>query len=157
MKSWFGLRVVLGAALAATVAFSPVAAAPATGAHAASPAAAGTVTPASCTLGQKACPIKIVFATGAYSAQASSHLLSMKSARYFTFKAKKNQELVVWVKGAGPTRGTVTFANGTSDGGPGGRVFDGMVPASGKVTIRVTEDSMATQWSGKVTVIVVAI
>ena len=109
MKSGFGLRVVLGAALAATVAFSPVAAAPATGAHAASPAAAG-VTPASCTLGQKACPIKIVFATGAYSAQASSTLLSMSSARYFTFKATKNQELVVWVKGAGPTRGTVGFA-----------------------------------------------
>jgi hypothetical protein len=155
MKRSFAVRVLAGVMLAATLAVGPAAAAgPVPAAHV---AAAGKVTPAACTPGRSACPIKIVFANGAYSAQASSHLSGPNSVKYFSFKAKKNQELVVWVIGAGPTRGVLTFANGASDGQPGGRVFDGRVPATGRILVRVTEDTMAQAWSGKVTVLVVAI
>ena len=120
-------------------------------------AAAGRVTPATCVVGHKACPIKIVFATGAYSAQASSKLTGATPAKYFSVKAKKGQQLTAWVIGAGPTRGVVTFANGTADGGPGGKIFEGQIPSTGTILIRASEDTMANAWSGKVTVLVVII
>jgi hypothetical protein len=113
--------------------------------------------PASCTPGKKACPIRINFASGAYSGQASSRMHTITSKRWFVVGLHKNQEVVVWVIGAGPTRGIVHFPGGGFSGQPGGRVYDDSAPSTGDYKIQVTEDSMAEQWSGKVTVLVVAI
>ena len=113
--------------------------------------------PASCSPGHKSCPIRINFAPGAYSGQASSTLQTIDSKRWFVVGLHKNQEVVIWVIGAGPTRGIVKFPGGGQDGGPGGRIFDNQAPATGDYRIKATEDSMAEQWSGKVTVLVVAI
>jgi hypothetical protein len=62
--------------------------------------------------------------------------------------------MVVIVEGAGATRGTVYFPNGTSSGQPGGRVFDDNLPATGNYRIRVTESPMGEAWSGGVDVVV---
>jgi hypothetical protein len=62
--------------------------------------------------------------------------------------------MVAVVEGAGATRGMVSFPNGQSVGQPGGRVFDGVLPASGDYRIRVTESSMGEGWSGRVDVVV---
>jgi hypothetical protein len=113
--------------------------------------------PASCTPGKKDCPIRITFAQGAYSGQASSSLHTITSKRWFVVGLHKNQEVVIWVIGAGPTRGVVHFPGGGQDGGPGGRIYDNQAPSTGDYRIVVSEDSMAEQWSGKVTVLVVAI
>ena len=69
----------------------------------------------------------------------------------------KNQEVVVWVIGAGATRGTVSFPGGGGIGQPGGRIWDDRAPSTGDYRIKATESQMGEQWSGRVTVLVVAI
>jgi hypothetical protein len=157
MKAWLPVRAAAAVALTATLALGPVAAAVPAGDASARLDTAGRVTPAACVVGQRACPITIVFAKGSYSAQDSSKLTGIKSVKYFSVKATKGQQLTAWVIGVGPTRGVARFSNGISDGGPGGRIFDGTIPASGTILIRASEDSMAQAWSGKVTVLVVII
>src|SRR6478735_8186071 len=152
-RSLFRALVVVTAVLA--FATGPVIEARSTGASA--DAASRHADPAGCTPGKKACPIRITFASGAYSGQASSSLHTIDSKRWFVVGLHKNQEVVVWVIGAGPTRGIVKFPGGGQDGGPGGRIFDDQAPATGDYKVLTTEDSMANQWSGKVTVLVVAI
>ena len=63
--------------------------------------------------------------------------------------------MVVIVKGAGPTRGIVYFPNGHHQGQPGGRVFDGSLPATGDYRVKVTESQMGSAWKGRVDVVVV--
>jgi hypothetical protein len=108
-----------------------------------------------CAAGAAACPIRIRFAAGAYAGQARSRLTGINAEKWFVVHARAGQEMIVIVKGAGPTRGTVHFSNGQQDGQPGGRVFDDTLPVSGDYRIRVTESSMAEAWNGKVDVIVV--
>lgn len=146
-------------ALVVTTAILAFAAGPAIEARSAAPNAGASrhAHPASCSPGKSACPIRITFATGAYSSQASSSLHTINSKRWFVVGLKKNQEVVVWVIGAGPTRGIIKFPGGGQDGGPGGRIYDNQAPSTGDYKIQVTEDPMAEQWSGKVTVLVVAI
>jgi hypothetical protein len=149
----FRAVVVIGAILA--FAAGPTIEARSTGASAATSRHAS---PASCTTpGKRSCPITIPFASGAYSGQASSRLHTINSKRWFQVGLRKNQEVVVWVIGAGLTRGVIYFPGGGQDGGPGGRIYDNQAPATGNYRIQVTEDSMANEWSGKVTVLVVAI
>jgi hypothetical protein len=113
--------------------------------------------PASCTPGRKACPIRIRFSSGAYSGQASSRLHTIDSKRWFVVGLRRNQEVVVWVIGDGPTRGTVYFPGGGGTGGPGGRIWDDQAPSTGDYKIKATESLMGEEWSGKVTVLVAAI
>ena len=61
--------------------------------------------------------------------------------------------MVAVVEGAGATRGVVTFPNGKTAGQPGGRVFDGVLSASGDYKIHVTESPMGEGWSGRVDVV----
>src|SRR5437016_14483074 len=118
--------------------------------------AAGAVTTAACSPGARACPIRITFATGAYSAQAHSTLSGIHAAKWFVVHLRAGQTVIVIVQGAGPTRGTVYFPNGQSRGQPGGRVLDQSVPNTGDYRIRVTESQMGSGWSGRVDVLVVA-
>ena len=132
-------RAFLVAALAASVVGAvPVAAAP---------SGAGSAVPqpeaVSCVAGHSACPMVITFALGAYTAQRSSRLTGVSDQKWFVLHARANQHLIVWVVGAGATRGTVLFPNGQQDGQPGGEVFDGILPVSGNYRIRVTESPMA--------------
>jgi hypothetical protein len=109
-----------------------------------------------CSPGASACPIRITFATGAYSAQAHSTLAGVRSAKWFVVHLRAGQAVIVIVEGAGPTRGTVYFPNGQSQGQPGGRVLDQSVPVAGDYRIRVSESPMGSAWSGRVDVLVVA-
>jgi hypothetical protein len=138
------LAVSLPAAVSARSAAGPAAAA---GAH-------GPVAAAACTRGAKACPIRIVFLPGAYAGQRSAVFTSPTQEKWFSVRATQGQTMVVVIDGKGATGGTLYFPNGTQDGGPGGRVFDGQVPATGITKIRVAEDMMAEQWTGLVTVVV---
>jgi hypothetical protein len=145
------LVALLAAALPSAVSAGGVGAARTT-AGAAGPS--GRAAAAPCVRGAKACPIRIVFRRGAYAAQATSRLANQSQERWFSVKATKGQTMVVVIDGKGATGGTLYFPNGTQDGGPGGRVFDGEVPASGVTRIRVTESLMAEPWTGLVTVVV---
>lgn len=118
--------------------------------------ASGTTSQAvTCTAGSRACPIRISFASGAYSGQAHSQLTGIHSEKWFVVNARADQHMIVIVEGAGPTRGFVYFPDGHSIGQPGGRVFDQTLPASGDYRIRVTESPMGEAWSGRVDVLVV--
>lgn len=108
---------------------------------------------AACTAGARACPVRVAFASGAYSGQAHTELTGASSERWFVLTARAGQTMVVVVKGAGATRGTVYFPSGASSGQPGGRVFDAVLPASGDYRIRVTESPMGEAWSGRVDVV----
>lgn len=108
---------------------------------------------AACTAGARTCPIRITFASGAYSGQGRSHLTGIRSEKWFVVRARAGQTMIVVVKGRGATRGLVYFPNGTSSGQPGGRVFDGPLPVSGDYRIRVTESPMGEAWSGGIDVI----
>ncbi len=138
-------------ALLATILPSVASAAPACGiagaAHFVVPAAA-------CVRGAKACPIPVVFRPGAYTGQARAVFTKPTQEKWFSVRARAGQTMVVVVVGKGATAATLYFPGGTQDGGPGGRVFDGQVPATGATRIRVTEDMMAEQWTGPVTVVV---
>lgn len=141
--------LLVGAILASGLIASAVAAAPLERA-----ASWNNPSEATCVAGRKACPIRITFRTGAWSGERSATLTGITSERWFSVRARAGQTMLVVVKGAGPTRGTVTFRNGASGGQPGGRIFDGEVPVTGDVLIRVTESAMAEAWSGRVTVVV---
>lgn len=120
-------------------------------------AASGQQAPtAACRTGSSACPIRITFGTGAYSAQARSSLASQSKDTWFIVRARAGQSMIVIVEGAGPTRGIVYFPNGRHMGQPGGRIFDGVLPVSGNYRIRVSESLMAQPWRGQVAVLVVA-
>ena len=106
-----------------------------------------------CSPGALACPIRIAFASGAYSGQAHSRLTGIRSQKWFVVRARAGQTVVVIVEGSGATRGVVHFPNGQSNGQPGGRVFDASVPVSGDYRIHVTESSMGQAWSGRVDVV----
>ncbi len=108
---------------------------------------------ATCSPGSSACPIRITFAAGAYSGQAHAQLTGITSQRWFVVHARAGQTMVVVVEGRGPTRGVVYFPSGKSVGQPGGRVFDGVLPASGDYRIKVTESQMGQAWSGRVDVV----
>jgi hypothetical protein len=151
------LRCLLGTAAAILLAGSG----PALASAAAGPSdvtnqrdAAGIGTTTTCSPGARACPIRIVFAAGAYSGQAHSQLSGIRSRKWFVVGAHAGQTMIVVVEGRGPTDGIVYFPNGQSDGQPGGRVFDGQVPVSGDYRIRVSESQMAEAWSGRVDVVV---
>jgi hypothetical protein len=160
IRTW----IVLGVSVVVLVGASPGIAV-ASGA----PAGAGTTNPATVTLaanaaasvrtacvaGAAACPIRIRFAAGAYAGQARSRLTGINAEKWFVVNARAGQEMIVIVKGAGATRGTVHFPNGQQDGQPGGRVFDDTLPVSGDYRIRVTESLMGEAWNGRVDVIVV--
>jgi hypothetical protein len=77
--------------------------------------------------------------------------------KWFSVSARAGQQMIVWIVGRGPTRGVVYFPNGQQDGQPGGRVFDGSLPVTGTYRIRVTEDSMAEAWSGRVDVVLLIV
>jgi hypothetical protein len=121
--------------------------------QAAQPSAKPAALAATCSTGTRACPIRITFANGAYSAQAHGQLTGIDSELWFVVDARASQSMITVVEGAGPTRGVVTFPNGQMDGQPGGRVFDGLLPASGDYRIRVTESPMGEGWSGRVDVV----
>jgi hypothetical protein len=122
----------------------------------AGPSVTATASTTTCRTGSSACPIRITFAAGAYSAQAGSSLAGQSSAAWFVVRARAGQSMIVIVKGAGATRGTVYFPNGQHVGQPGGRIFDETLPLSGDYRIRVSESTMAQAWSGPVAVLVVA-
>jgi hypothetical protein len=149
------LRGLLGALAAITLATS--APALASGAAATSQtrqlSPVATRTAATCSPGAHPCPIRIVFASGAYSGQAHSQLTGIRSQRWFVIRAHAGQTMIIVVKGHGPTRGTVYLPNGRHRGQPGGRVFDGPLPVTGDYRIRVTESAMGQAWSGRVDVI----
>ena len=94
-------------------------------------------------------------AGGSFLGQGHSQLLGIRSQRWFVVHARAGQTMIVIVEGRGPTRGTVFFPGGGSDGQPGGRVFDASVPRTGDYRIRVTESPMGQGWSGRVDVVVV--
>ena len=163
MNRWLGFRarslglfastlVVASVALVSLVS-SPAAASVAPSSVASSGAAA-LATASPCVAGSKACPLRISFALGAYSAQRSSYLGGIHAERWFSVRARAGQTMVVVVAGAGPTRGTVYMPNGRQEGQPGGRVFDGSLPVTGTYRIRATESLMGEAWAGRVTVIV---
>jgi hypothetical protein len=157
MNKTSALRGLLGVAVAIALA----GAAPAAAATRGSPGQTGGLTASTttqavtCTAGSKACPIRISFASGAYSGQAHSQLTGITSVKWFVVNARAEQHMIVIVEGAGPTRGIVYFPNGQSAGQPGGRVFDQTLPVSGDYKIRVSESTMGEAWSGRVDVLVV--
>jgi hypothetical protein len=156
MNKTSAIRAILGTATAIVVASSAPALASAGGptGHAQAAAATAVRAAATCSPGARACPIRITFARGAFSGQAHSTLTGITSEKSFVVRAAAGQTMVVVVEGKGPTRGVVVFPNGHSDGQPGGRIFDGNLPASGDYRIRVTESSMGEAWSGRVDVVV---
>jgi hypothetical protein len=101
-----------------------------------------------------AAAIPVRFPTGSTHGRGSGYLHNIHSVNIFTFRCRAGRHVRVNVVGHGPTRGIVVFPNGQQDGSPGGVVFDATVSQTGLYHLRVTEDSMAEQWHGKVTVFV---
>jgi hypothetical protein len=97
---------------------------------------------------------RIYFARGATRATVRGSLQGIRDEANYILKAKAGQHMRVEIKGRGPTRGSVTFPSGRGDGGPGGVVFDGILPETGDYGIRVTESSMANGWRGGFTLII---
>jgi hypothetical protein len=98
--------------------------------------------------------IPINFPPGSTHGRGHGYMHNIHSVVMFTFRCHAGRHVRVNVVGHGPTRGIVVFPNGQQDGSPGGVVFDEQVHQTGLYHIRVTEDSMAEQWHGKVTVYV---
>ena len=97
---------------------------------------------------------RIYFARGATRATVRGYLRGMRDDANYVLRAKAGQHMRVEIRGRGPTRGTVTFPSGEGEGGPGGVVFDGIIPDTGDYRIRVTESSMAEAWRGNFTLII---
>ena len=100
--------------------------------------------------GRAATPI--TFQHGQTQAHAYGHLQGIHSVAHFYFRARAGQHVKVEITGRGPTRGVVTTPGGQQDGSPGGVVFDDTVTQTGRYRLRVTEDTMAEAWHGRVRV-----
>ena len=96
----------------------------------------------------------VQFPAGSIHGRGHGFLHRVGGKHDFIFHARLGQHLRVNIVGRGPTRGVVSFPGGGQDGSPGGVVFDGRAPRTGDYRLRVTEDSMAEQWRGPVTVYV---
>ncbi len=116
--------------------------------------AAPSVTVACAPTTTQTCPFRIKFKPHAFTAQVHTSL-TVTGERWFVVHAKANQTMIVIIEGAGPTRGSVYDPHGAQNGQPGGRVFDQVLTLTGDYKIRVTEDTMAQGWTGRVDVIVV--
>ena len=98
---------------------------------------------------------RIRFAKGTTSGQVTGTLTSMDDVARYVLWARKGQHMVVTVEGDGPIRGVVVFPRKRgSEGGPGGTVFDGILPATGNYRLRITESPMGEAWQGRFTVTV---
>lgn len=97
---------------------------------------------------------RVYFARGATRATVRGYLRGAHDEANFVLRASAGQHMRVEIRGRGATRGMVTFPSGQGDGGPGGVVFDGLLPDTGDYGIRVTESSMANAWRGSFTVII---
>ena len=97
---------------------------------------------------------RIYFARGATRATVRGYLGGMRDEVLYVLRAKAGQHMRVEIRGRGATRGVVMFPSGGQDGGPGGVVFDGILPDTGDYRIRVTESSMAEAWRGNFTLII---
>src|SRR5438105_9760740 len=97
---------------------------------------------------------RIYFARGATRATARGYLRGIRDEANFVLRAKSGQHMRVEIRGRGPTRGVVIFPSSGQDGGPGGVVFDSVLPDTGDYGIRVTESSMANAWRGSFTVVI---
>jgi hypothetical protein len=97
---------------------------------------------------------RVYFARGATRATVRGYLRGIRDEANYILKAKAGQHMRVEIRGRGATRGTITFPSGQGDGGPGGVVFDGILPDNGDYRIRVTESSMAEAWRGNFTLII---
>ena len=98
--------------------------------------------------------IPIHFPPGSTHGRGHGFLRRVGDQNTFVFRARAGQHLRVNIVGRGPTRGVVSFPGGGQDGSPGGVVYDDRAPRTGRYHVRVTEDSMAEQWRGPVTVYV---
>lgn len=98
--------------------------------------------------------IPIHFAPGGVHGQGHGFLRNIHDQNIFVFSAHARQHVRVNIVGHGATRGVVSFPGGGQDGSPGGVVYNDRVPRTGLYHLRVTEDSMAQQWRGPVTVFV---
>lgn len=85
-------------------------------------------------------------------ATARGYLRGARDEALFVLRARASQHMRVEIRGRGATRGVVIFPSGQQDGGPGGVIFDGILPETGDYPIRVTESSMAEGWRGSFTV-----
>jgi hypothetical protein len=102
-----------------------------------------------------AAAIPIHFAPPSYrQGIGRGYLQNIHSRSMFTFRAHAGQHVRVNIVGYGSTRGVVLFPHSGQDGGPGGVVFDETVHQTGLYSIRVTEDTMADAWHGRVAVYV---
>ena len=97
---------------------------------------------------------RIYFAPGATRSTVRGYLRGINDQAFFVLRAKAGQHMRVEIRGRGPTRGEVMFPSGGQDGGPGGVVFDGIIPDNGDYRIRVTESSMAEAWRGNFTLVI---
>ncbi len=97
---------------------------------------------------------RVYFARGATRATVRGYLNGIHDEANFVLRAKAGQHMRVNIRGRGATRGMVTFPSGQGDGGPGGVIFDGILPDTGDYGIRVTESSMANPWRGSFTVVI---
>lgn len=97
---------------------------------------------------------RIYFARGATRVTVRGYLRGVGDEANFVLRAKAGQHMRVEIRGRGATRGTVAFPSGDGEGGPGGVVFDGVLPNTGDYRIRVTESSMANAWRGSFSLII---
>src|SRR5713226_8994838 len=95
---------------------------------------------------------RVYFARGATRATVRGYLNGIHDEANVVLRAKAGQHMRVNIRARGATRGMVTFPSGQGDGGPGGVIFDGILPDTGDYGIRVTESSMANPWRGSFTV-----
>jgi len=96
-------------------------------------------------------PLRIQFARGSTVATVIDSLSGMEDHAYFTFDAKANQHAILTIQAKRATAAVVIFPDGSQEGGPGGIIFDGRLPATGTSTIRVFEHQMAEAWKGRFT------
>ena len=110
---------------------------------------------ASAPVAASATTIPLAFAPGAYSGQASTTLSGWSSVRTFSFSAHQGQVLVLVTEARNGTRTVLRVAatGKTIGGGPGGRVFDGLLPTTGTYLVEVRESPMGQPWSGQVSVV----
>jgi hypothetical protein len=102
-----------------------------------------------------------VFATSAFAAQwriyippsgqgqAHAYMSGYSSRVEFVLLVHKAQRLSLRTTQGGPTVVTVVYANGQSEGAPGGIAVN--IQQTADVQIVVTEHKMASPWSGSLT------
>jgi hypothetical protein len=108
-----------------------------------------------CSYGLPPRPVSIEIASEQKVVQIEGSLSGINDDAKFSFFGHAGKHVSIKVSAPGSIRGSLVFPSGKVEGAPGGLVFEGHLPETGKYLISIKESPMGEGWEGVFTLCIV--